>query len=78
MWLLTLAESSAVSPTTKKRGVTGRISSGLAATISTVPSPTRVSPVRPTPRITQVVRLSGSFTWTEALPAASVVTFAFQ
>jgi hypothetical protein len=76
--LLTLAASSAVSPTTKKRGVTGRISSGLVATTSTVPSPTRVSPVRATPRITQVVRLSGRAISTVALPPASVVTTAFQ
>ncbi len=76
--LLTMAASCALSPTTKKRGVTGRMSSGLVETKSTVPSPTRVSFVTPTPRITHVVRLSGSLTVTCALPSLSVTTLAFQ
>ncbi len=70
--LLTLAANWARSSTTKKRGVTGRIRSGLVATRSLVLVPSRVSPVRPTPRMTQVVKLSGRVTVTLACPASSV------
>ena len=58
--LLTFAASCALSPTMKKRGVTGRISSGFVAITSTVDSPTLVSAVTPTPWNVHVVRLSGN------------------
>src|SRR5438128_6546749 len=76
--LLTTAASSMTSPSTTKRGVTGRINSGLVATTSTVPSPTCVLASTPTARNTQVVRLSGSLMLTLALPAASVVIAGYQ
>ena len=76
--LLTFAASSALSPTTKKRVVTGRMSSGFVAITSTVFSPTLVSAVTPTPRNVHVVRLSGNLIVTLPLPAASVVKTGFQ
>src|SRR5512139_2756760 len=76
--LLTFAASCALSPTVKKRGVTGRINSGFVATTSTVDSPTFVSAVTPTPRNVHVVRLSGSLSVTLPLPDASVLKTGFQ
>ena len=70
----TTAASSAWSPTTKKRGATGRTSRSLVLTISTVAWPTSVSAVTPRALMRQVVRLSGSSTLTVAWPFASVRT----
>ena len=71
--LLTFAASCALSPTVKKRGVTGRINSGFVAITSTVDSPTLVSAVTPTPWNVHVVKLSGNLIVTLPLPDASVV-----
>src|SRR5512134_854837 len=76
--LLTFAASCALSPTVKKRGVTGRMSSGFVATTSTLLSPTLVSAVTPTPWNVHVVRLSGSVSVTLPLPEVSVLKTGFQ
>ena len=76
--LWTTAAISARSPSTKKRGSTGRTSRSWVAMMSVLLCPTRVSAVTARASIVQVVRLSGSVTWTCAFPSAPVVTFARQ
>src|SRR5262249_38952378 len=80
--LLTTAANVTASPTTKKRGVTGRTSNGFVLIRSNVSCPTSVSPSLPlvTARASNrhVVRLSGSVTSNVAVPFASVTSVAFQ
>ena len=76
--LRTSARSSAVSPTRRIRGNAGRSSSGCVERSSLVPSPTIVSPLIARACMRQVVRLSGIFTSTLAVPSSLVVICALQ
>ena len=76
--LRTSARISDESPTRRNRGRAGRTSSGFVERSSLVPSPTIVSPLTARTCIRQVVRLSGIFTSTVAVPSSFVVSCALQ
>ena len=76
--LRTSARSSTASPTRSARGSAGRRRSGCVERSSFVPSPTIVLPLMARACMRQVVRLSGIFTSTDAVPSAFVTTCALQ
>ncbi len=78
MLLLTTAAIKAWSPFTKKRGVTGRMSSDLVETISVSAWPTLVSMVKPRMSTFQVVSESGRVIVACPRPSELVMSDGFQ